>query len=308
MNEQTDNKAYKKAYLLYHLCVFLWGFTAIFGELINLHESVLVWYRMGITTLILLCIPQVWKSMRSLRRKTIFQLGGIGVLVTCHWITFYGSIKESNVSVALTCLATTSLFVSLLEPYLLKRKFIWHELILAVIVVPAIYLVFRFSGNFTTGIILGLLSTLFATIFSILNKKMVSETEPFNISFVEISTGFLLLCIGMPFYLQTQDAINLVPSGIDVLYLILFSGLCTVLPFTLSLYTMRHISVFTASVTLNLEPVYGIIAAILLFKDHEQLQPGFYAGTVIILLVVFINPFIQRKFAPRAEQPLTIGE
>jgi drug/metabolite transporter (DMT)-like permease len=303
-----QTKEYKKAYLLYHLCVFLWGFTAIFGEIIKLHTSVLVWYRMGFTTIILFCIPAVWKSIRKLNVKIILQLTGIGFLVTCHWIAFYGSIKESNVSVALTCLATTSLFVSLLEPFILKRKFIWHELILAVIVIPAIYLVFKFSGNFTIGIILGLISTLFATLFSILNKKMITRTEPFNISVIEIGSGFLILSILLPFFLQNNPEIQFIPSGADVISLILFSGLCTVLPFTLSLYTYRYISVFTASVTLNLEPVYGIILAIILFNDHEHLEPGFYAGTLIILLVVFINPFIQKRFANTVDNPVTIGE
>lgn len=137
---------------------------------------------------------------------------------------------------------------------------------------------------------------------------MITRTEPFNISVVEIGSGFLMLSVVLPFYLFNHTEIHLIPTGADVISLILFSGLCTVLPFTLSLYTLRHISVFTASVTLNLEPVYGIILAILLFNDHEHLEPGFYAGTLIILLVVFINPFIQKKFAGSPDNPVTIGE
>lgn len=303
-----QSKEYKRAYFLYHICVFLWGFTAIFGEIIQLHATVLVWYRMGFTTIILFCIPEVWKSIRKLDKKTVLQLTGIGFLVTCHWITFYGSIKEANISVALTCLATTSFFVSLLEPFILKRKFIWYELILGILVVPAIYLVFRFSGDFTTGIILGLISTLFATLFSILNKGMIRKTEPFNISMVEIGSGLIMLTLLLPLYLNANPGIDYQPSGMDIIYLILFAGLCTVLPFTLSLYTLRHISVFTASVTLNLEPVYGIIMAILLFRDHQHLEPEFYIGTLIILLVVFINPLVQKRFASAGEKPVTIGE
>jgi len=261
---------YKKAYLVYHLCVFLWGFTAVFGKIIPLQETVLVWYRMGITALIMLAIPALWKTIGQIDKKTLLQLTGIGVLVTCHWITFYGSIKAANISVALTCLATTSFFVAVFEPLLFKKKFIWYELILAVLVIPAIYLVFRFSGNYTNGIILGLASTFFATLFSLFNKKMIAKTAPLNITFIEIGTGFLLLTAIMPFYISTQENLQLIPARIDVIYLILFASLCTVVPFTLSLYSMRHISVFTASITLNLEPVYGIIMAIVFFNENEH--------------------------------------
>lgn len=302
------NQEYKKAYLLYHVCVFLWGFTAVFGKIIDLQETILVWWRMGITSLILLCIPALWKTIRNIDKKTLLQLAGIGVLVTCHWISFYGSIKASNISVALTCLATTSFFVSVFEPLMFNKKFIWYELILAVLVIPAIYLIFHFSGSYTEGIILGLASTIFATLFSLLNKKMISKTAPLNITFIEIAVGFILLSVVLPFYMQTQEDVKFWPTTMDTVNLILFSALCTVVPFTLSLYCMRHISVFTASITLNLEPVYGIIMAIVFFNENEYLAPGFYIGTVLILLVVFINPFIQRRFGGPIKPPVTIGE
>lgn len=302
------NQEYKKAYLLYHVCVFLWGFTAVFGKIIDLQETILVWWRMGITSIILLCIPALWKTIRNIDKKTLLQLAGIGVLVTCHWISFYGSIKASNISVALTCLATTSFFVSVFEPLMFNKKFIWYELILAVLVIPAIYLIFHFSGSYTEGIILGLASTIFATLFSLLNKKMISKTAPLNITFIEIAVGFVLLSIALPFYMQTQQDIKFWPTKMDTVNLILFSTLCTVVPFTLSLYCMRHISVFTASITLNLEPVYGIIMAIVFFNENEYLAPGFYVGTLLILLVVFINPFIQRRFGGPIQPPVTLGE
>lgn len=300
--------AYRKAYWAYHICVFLWGFTAVFGRIINLNETVLVWYRMGITSLILLCIPSLWKTIRQVDKRTFWQLVGIGVLVTIHWITFYGSIKSANISVALTCLATTSFFVSVFEPLLFGRKFVWHELILALLVIPAMYLIFRFSGDYKTGIILGLISTFFATMFALFNKKMTKRTAPLNITFIEIGTGFILLSMVMPLYLQWQPDADMSPSMADSINLVLFAGICTVVPFTLSLYSMRHISVFTASITLNLEPVYGIIMAIVFFHENDHLETGFYLGTLLILLVVFINPFIQRRFGPPVQPPLTIGE
>ncbi len=299
---------YKKAYLLYHLCIFLWGFTAVLGKLIQMDETLLVWYRMGLTAVILMAIPNLWKRFREIPLKTILQLAGIGVLVTIHWITFYGSIKSANISVALTCLATSSFLVSILEPLLFKKKFIWYELILGIIVIPAIYLIFKFSGNFTEGIILGLLSALFATLFSLLNKNMIKKAAALNIAFIEIGTGFLLLCFVVPFYLSANTDVSLLPSFNDGIYLLILAGLCTVVPFTLSLYCLNYLSVFTASITLNLEPVYGIIMAIVFFNENEHLESGFYVGTILILLVVFINPFIQRKFAPGQRPPLIIGE
>jgi drug/metabolite transporter (DMT)-like permease len=252
---------------------------------------------MGLTSVALICLPKLWRNFKFLSSRIIFQLIGIGVLVTFHWITFYGSIKESNVSVALTCLATTSIFVSVLEPLLLKRRFIWHELILAIIIVPAIYLVFTFSGNYTTGILLGIASALLATIFSIFNKHIINKAHPYVITFVEIGTGFLLLCISMPIYFWLFPYTQFKPSASDLIYLIILAVACTVLPFTLSLFCMKHLSVFTASIILNLEPVYGILMAVLLFKDHQHLQPGFYIGSCIIISVVFINPFIQKRYA-----------
>jgi drug/metabolite transporter (DMT)-like permease len=153
-----------------------------------------------------------------------------------------------------------------------------------------------------------LASTIFATLFSLLNKKMISKTAPLNITFIEIAVGFILLSIVLPFYMQTQQDVKFWPTKMDTVNLILFSTLCTVVPFTLSLYCMRHISVFTASITLNLEPVYGIIMAIVFFNENEYLAPGFYIGTVLILLVVFINPFIQRRFGGPIKPPVTIGE
>ena len=299
---------HKKAYLLYHVCVFLWGFTAVFGRLIELEETVLVWYRMGLTSLILLAIPALWKNLKYLNLKTLLQLAGIGVLVTCHWITFYGSIKAANISVALTCLATTSLFVSILEPIIFGKKFIWYELVLAIIVIPGIYMVFKFSGDYTKGIVLGLISTIFATIFSLLNKKMITKTAPLNISFVEIGIGFLILSCIMPFYISFNESIKIIPSVMDVVYLVLLAGLCTVVPFTLSLYSIRYISIFTASITLNLEPVYGILMAIFFFHENDHLQWEFYLGTLIILTVVFINPFIQRKFGTVSSQEAGISD
>lgn len=285
----------RKANLILHICVFIWGFTAILGNLITLKETVLVWYRMGITSLSLLVLPVLWKTIRNIPSKALWQIAGIGILVALHWITFYGSIKYSVVSVALTCLATISFFTAFLEPWLLKTPFQATQVILAAALIPAIYLLFYFTGEYTNGILMGLISAFLAALFTVLNKKMVMKYNAVSVTFVELSSGFIFMCAILPPYLHFLPDTTMVPTSHDILYLLILSIVCTSIPFVLSLNTLRHLSAFTSNIAVNLEPVYGILMASLLFKDYEQLDAGFYVGTAIILAVLFINSFILKK-------------
>ncbi|MBC8172432.1 MAG: EamA family transporter, partial [Chitinophagales bacterium] len=165
----------KRAYLILHICVFIWGFTAILGNVISLKETILVWYRMGITAASLLFLPALWKNIKNIPRKEILKIAGIGIIVMFHWIAFYGSIQYANVSVSLTCLATITLFTSFIEPLFFKSKIKYWEVISGAFIIPGIYIIFYFTGEFQTGIILGLLSALFAALFSVLNKKMIAK-------------------------------------------------------------------------------------------------------------------------------------
>lgn len=289
----------KQAYLILHFCVFIWGFTAILGNLITLKETVLVWYRMGITSLCLLVIPALWKNLAAIPRKQVIRIAGIGILVALHWITFYGAIKYSVVSVALTCLATITFFTSVLEPALNGKKMRPLDVISGLAIIPAIYLIFYFSGRYGTGIFLGLCSAFFAALFSVLNKKMVSRYEAVSITFIELSSGFLCITLFLPVYFWLFDHVTLLPSQNDLVYLLILSIFCTCVPFILSLNCLKYLSAFTSNLTINLEPVYGIIMACFIFHDYRELNTGFYCGAVLILLIVFLNPLFNRYFDKR---------
>lgn len=284
--------ARRKAYYILHLCVFIWGFTAILGNLISLQETILVWYRMGITAVSLLVLPDLWRGLKHFKFKELAKIAGVGVIVSFHWITFYGAIKYANVSVALTCLATISLFTAFIEPLFFKTKINKKEVLMGLAIVPAMYLIFYFNGQYITGLILGILSALFACLFSVINKKLVTQHEPLSLTFLELTTGFVFLTIMMPFYLQLFPGSNWIPTDLDIVYLLILSIGCTAIPFTLSLRSLRHLSAFTSNMTINMEPIYGILLAMLFFEEHKQLNIGFYVGAIIIIIIVFVNAWL----------------
>ena len=286
---------HRRALLILHLCVFIWGFTAILGNLISLRETVLVWYRMGITSASLLLLPAFWRWIKTVPRKDMGRIAGIGLIVAVHWITFYGAIKYANVSVALTCMATVSFFTALLEPLFFRTKLIKRDVLFGLAVIPALYVVFYFSGNFVTGIIMGLTSAFLAAMFTVFNKKVTVRFDPFSITFIELFSGWIFIGLMLPLYLQLFPDTPLVPGTTDVWYLLILSIVCTTLPFTLSLVSLRHVSAFTANLTINLEPIYGILLAIFFFKEYEQLSAGFYIGAAIVLGIVFIHAWLTQR-------------
>ncbi|MCX6351623.1 MAG: DMT family transporter [Bacteroidetes bacterium] len=292
----------RTAYIQLHISVFLWGFTAILGKLILLREAPLIWHRTWITCVGLLFLPGVIRNLRKISWKEIIKLSGIGCLIGAHWLCFYGSIKYANVSVALSALATVSLFASIIEPIILKKPFKVYEILLGLIVVPAIMLIFHFTYYYTTGIILGLLAALGSAIFTTFNKKMVAKHETGSITFIELSAAFIFISIIMPFYLKLFPGTRLLPTAMDWVYIIILSLFCTIVPFMLSLKSLRHLSAFTATLSVNLEPIYGIIMAIFLFHEDRELNWQFYAGTLMIIAAVFIHPFLIKRFEKSAPQ------
>lgn len=286
----------QRALLEIHLCVFLWGFTAILGKLIELRELPLVWYRVLITCISLLFFPKIFQNIKTLKKKEVFQLSVIGFFVMLHWLCFYGSIKFSNASVALTCLSVSSLITSFLEPLFFRKRINKSEIFLGFIVICGMYLIFHFTHFYVTGIILGLIAAFLSAIFITLNKKMVTKASAVSITFVELGSGLIFLSLLFPFYLKVFPGISLIPQKTDIIYLFILSIVCTTLPYMLSLKALRHISAFTGSFTINLEPVYGIIMAILIFKENKELSGGFYIGTLIILLAIFLHPLLIKGF------------
>ena len=279
----------KKAFVHLHIAVFLAGFTGVLGRLITLNEALLVWYRLLITCAVLWAIYGFRKKDRSESRSQILKASGIGCVLILHWVSFYGSIKYSNVSVSVTCLSTIGFFTSFFEPLIMRRRIDWMEVLLGLLVVAGIYLIFNFYPQYKTGIIFGIISAMLASIFPIINKKLLIVFSPNTVTFYEMTGGFIALCFILPFYLYFFPAKYFVPSPTDVLWLVVLAGLCTVYAFNLSLQALRHISAFTVNLTYNFEPVYSIILAFIIFKENQFLGLGFYLGFALILLAISLQ-------------------
>jgi drug/metabolite transporter (DMT)-like permease len=287
----------RKAYLELHIAVILFGFTAILGDLIKLSALQIVWWRVLLTSVSLLFFIRFGTRLKLIPRKRAWQYMGIGCLVALHWLCFYGAIKYANASIAVVTLATTSVFTSLLEPLLLRQRFKWYELGIGLLVIPGMILIVNATDfSMRLGVWVGLASALLASLFSTLNKKLITHSDPMHITFLEISSAWLFLSIVFPFYLGSQNWQWNWPTTMDWIYLIILALLCTTLAYFLALKALHHISAFASNLVINLEPVYGIILAWLLLRENEELQEGFYFGVAMILLVVFSYPLIRRKF------------
>ncbi len=279
----------KKAFIQLHVAVFLAGFTAILGKLITLHEGMLVWYRMLITAVTLMALLYFKKELQRLSLKNIFKIFSVGAIVALHWLTFYGSIKYSNVSVSLTCLSAIGFFTAFLDPIIMRRRIDITEVFLGMLAIAGIYLIFDFYPQYKLGILFGIISALLASLFPILNKNLLKQFSSKTITLYEMCGGIIALTFIMPLYLKMFPAEYYFPTISDWLWLLVLSWLCTVFAFILSLNALKKVSPFTANLAYNLEPVYGIILAFIIFKENKYLSAGFYYGLGLILLAVILQ-------------------
>jgi hypothetical protein len=282
---------FKKALLQLHIFVFLAGLTGSLGFLIKLNGLVLVFYRILITVIVLGVLALFRKNIHSYNLRTKLSLLGTGAIIALHWVCFYQSIKLANVSIALVCFSSTSLFSSLIEPFWKHAKIQWNEILIGSLSLLGILLIFHFDTQYRMGIIVGLFSALFAAIFSIINKRFTNHIDVQTIQSYEMTGGLLFL---LPFIVFLGfntgfNSIGLVPTSMDWFWLSILAIACTVWSTHLMLSSLKHISAFTLNVTLNLEPVYGIILAFILFKEQKQLGPSFYAGIICIVISVLIQ-------------------
>ena len=289
----------RKAFLQIHACVVLWGFTAILGKLITLPALPLVWWRMLIVVVALGLVPRVWRGVRAMQRRLLMSYAGIGVLVSLHWLTFYGAIKLSNASVGATCMALATVFTALVEPKLAHRPFSRRELLLGLAVLPGVALVVGgVPHTMRLGIAVGTLSAVFVALFGSLNKRLVEHADPLTVTAIELGAGMLTMSLLAPLMPMVFPAfagsLLVLPNAHDSLLLLALALACTLLPFTLSLVALRHMSAFTAQLAVNLEPVYAIVLAIILLGEQRQLTTQFYLGVVIILGAVLVHPLISR--------------
>jgi drug/metabolite transporter (DMT)-like permease len=276
----------KQALFKLHIAVFLAGFTGALGKLIQLNEGLLVWYRNLITVVTLFLWLHWKKKLGSVNPAGIRKLMGIGCLIALHWVCFYGSIKMANVSIGLICFASVGLFTAILEPLMSRTRFSWPDLGLGLISLLGIYLIFQFDQRYRAGIGMGILGAILAALFSVLNKKNVNLAPPQTLMLYELGGGLCLLTLCMPIYLYYFPTPHILPSLSDWGWLIILSWLCTVLAMDLMLQSLKKVSAFTQNLSLNLEPVYGILLAFVLFQENKHLNPSFYAGFALIAISV----------------------
>ncbi|OOG56831.1 DMT family transporter [Rhodanobacter sp. C03] len=295
-----------QARLQIHFCVLLWGFTAILGKLITLPALPLVWWRMLLVVAALLLMPKVWRGLRAMPARLIWAYAGIGVLVSLHWLSFYAAIKLSNASVGATCIALGPVFLAFIEPWIAKRRFDPRELMIGVAVVPGVMMVVGgVPHGMRLGIAVGVLSALFVALFGSLNKRLVEHGDPLTVTCIELGTGTLFLTALAPLLPHTGPAFVL-PNLHDALLLLALSFGCTLLPFTLALVALRHMSAFGTQMVTNLEPVYAIVLAIVLLGEQHELDRWFYAGVAVILAAVFVHPLLNRR-QRGTKQPELLG-
>ena len=286
---QNDNL---KSYLHLHVIVFIWGFTAILGKLISLEALDLVWYRMLFASVIMTFVVLFNKEKIKVPFNVLIGFIVSGIIIAAHWLTFYQAIKVSNVSITLACLSTGAFFASILEPIFYKRKVIWYELLFGLIVVVGLGIIFNVETKYTTGIYLAVTSAFLSALFSVINGKYAKEYDPNVISLYELSSGVFFLSIYL-FFAGSFTPAFFALSVNDLIWLFLLSSICTAYAFSASVKVMKFLSPFTVMLTINLEPIYGIILALLIFDDSEEMSPLFYVGALIILATVIANGIVK---------------
>ena len=272
-----------------HIAVFLAGFTGILGRLIDLNEGLLVWYRLLITSVTMWILFTITQKLRRIPFRDILKLSGIGFLAALHWVTFYASIKYANISVALVCFSAVGFFTALIEPILLQVRIKWTEVFLGLVVMAGIYIIFHFDPQYKTGIILGILSALFIAIVIILLKQMVKRINPETLLTYQLSGGFVTLTAIMPFYMRQFPTDYIFPDANDWMWLLVLAWFCSVIAFQFSAYALKKLSAFTVNLTFNLEPVYGIILAFIVYRENELLSKWFFAGFALIAAALVIH-------------------
>jgi drug/metabolite transporter (DMT)-like permease len=286
---------HRRALIELHLCVVLWGFTAILGKLITLPAQQLVWWRMLLVTVALACFPRVWRALKVIPPRQMLVFAGIGGVVAIHWLTFYGSVKLANASVAATCMALAPVVTALIEPVITGARFERHNLLLGILVIPGVALVVGgIPGSMHLGFWVGVISAVLAAVFNALNKRHLGHHDAMAVTWIELGAGFLLIA-AMGLFTGPPGAGMALPSVQDGAWLLVLAIFCTLIPFAVSLATLRHLSAFTAQLAVNLEPVYAIVIAVLFLGEARDLDGLFFLGVAIVLAAVFGHGWLQTR-------------
>ncbi|WP_282124300.1 DMT family transporter [Algibacter mikhailovii] len=278
-----------------HFLVFIAGFTAILGELITIEAISLVWYRMIMASVLMFVYIKIRRVNLKINLKSLIRLSIAGVIIALHWITFFGAIDASNISITLAMFSTGAFFASFIEPLIYKRGIIWYEILFGGLVVIGVFIITQSEIKYLTGILLGIVSAFFSSLFAVLNGMFLRQHKASVISYYEFLSGVFfisvyILCFGDGF---TKDFFNISPS--DFKYLFILASICTAYAFIASVHVMKVISPYTVVLSYNLEPIYGIAMAIILFPEKERMSPNFYYGAIVIISVVIINAVLKHR-------------
>lgn len=301
-------KAYTKSLLHLHFIIFIWGFTAVLGALIQLDYLTLTWYRMGIASMLLFIYSIFKKNIRQqiflldIKTQLRFILGGI--IIALHWLAFFYAIKISNVSITLVALSSGAFFTSLLEPFFYKRKIYFHEIILGFLILIALMVLLKIEKLHFVSVFYALIAAFLSGLFSVSNGILIRTQSGVQLSFFQLFYGFLFLTI-----------ILIVPSGLrslpiptlnDWIYLFILASICTAYAFTVSISLLKYISPYTVMLSINLEPVYGIILAVLILGEQKNMSVNFYLGSFIILIIILLNEYIKVKLKKNTDKKLKL--
>lgn len=284
-----------KHYFHLHILVFIAGFTAILGELITIGSFALVWYRMVIAGVLMLLFIKLTKKRLRISKRLAFQLSIAGAIIAAHWITFFEAINQANVSIALAMFSSGAFFASFIEPIVFKRGILWYEIVFGVMVIFGVFLITQGELKYINGIILGLASALFSTLFAVINGKLILKHRASVISFYEFVSGIICISICIALFYDGFDRTFFTLSTDDWFYLLILASVCTAYAFIAAVEIMKYISPFTVILSYNLEPVYGITLALLLFPEKEQMSFQFYVGAVLVLCAVLLDAYIKNR-------------
>lgn len=299
----------RKAFVLLHIAVLLAGFTGVFGKLIELNEVFITFYRMLFSGLMLLIIALLFsRKTFSISTKDVIKIGSAGFILALHWIFFYGSIKYSNISVGVVCFCLTSFFTSILSPIINKKKASPIEIGLSLLTLIGIGLIFSFDVQYRFGIFLGVISSFMIAVFTIINEKLTKQFEVIQLTTFQMIGGTIGLGLLLPFILRWYPTDYMIPTMSDFLYLLILSGICTILMYILINIALRSISAFTINLSFNLEPIYSIVIAVLFFQEYKELNFGFYLGLTLIMLSLVFQMFrmFQQNKRPKWEDPRSL--
>lgn len=283
-----------KSTLHFHFIVFIFGFTAILGKLISIDALSLVWYRMSMASIVLGIVLWIKKASFRMTNKQLAVMGLCGLLIALHWICFFHAIKISNVSITLAILASGAFVTALVEPFFYKRKFIIYEIVLGFMVVIGLAIILDAEYTYVNGMIYAGLAMIFSVAFTLINGVVVHRSDARVMSFYQLGTGAIFTSL----FLSVSHGFDVDFFSIkasDILWLVLLATICTAYAFVVSISVMRHLSPFSIMLGINMEPVYGILLAVLIFGDSERMDVSFYLGTILILISLMINGILKLK-------------